>query len=548
MPINIQKKILLLSLSIFCACLLHAQTVWENPKAEVYNFLGRMADKGTIEFNDLIKPLGRNILYNKLEEVKGKDSLLSAIEKKELNFYLQEYASAQVGLNDSEKVNFLKWDPYHRLRTFTAEGDGATLRADPVIGMGYISGSGKAVKQYNSGVDIWGTVGKHWGYQFYFRDFNETGTGFDTLTQNTPTTGIIRKDSSNYKSLNYSEIRASLTYTWKKGILSFGQDHLQWGYGQNGLIVLSDKSPVFPYIRFDYRLFKWLHFNYEHIWLNSNIIDSNRTYATGNSVYGGQRIYYQPKYMAIHSIDIRLKKGLNASIGESEIYNDKIQLPYLIPFLFYRIYDYESSNSNNMAGSNTQIFMQISSRDQLPKTHLYGTLFVDEISVTNIFNQKKKRNQLGYTLGIEKRDLLIPYLSIGIEYTRVNPFVYRNFIPAEDYTNHNYELGDWMGNNFDRVIVVAKYHPAPKLALQAHYQYSRKGGPGNLIAQYFTQPQPPFLFDLQNKTSELYFQCSYEWLHRLYLNLSYLHQQIKFIPTNTGNTIKTIQFGLSYGL
>jgi hypothetical protein len=397
-------------------------------------------------------------------------------------------------------------------------------------------------------MELWGTIGKHLSFQFYFRDFNESGNGFDTITQNTPTTGIIRKDISNHSSINYSETRAAITYTWKKGAISIGQDHLLWGYGQNGLITLSDKSPVFPYLRFDYQLFKWLHFNYDHILLNSNIIDSNRTYATGNSVYGGQRVYYQPKFMAVQSISMSLMKGLTGSIGESIIYNDRLQLPYFIPVLFFRIYDYQSSNSNNLAGSNTQFFVNINSRNQIKNTRLYSTLFVDEISVSNIFNEKKKRNQLGYTLGIERTDLLIPYFTLALEYTRVNPFVYRNFIPAEDYTNHDYSLGDWMGNNFDRTIISAQYHPIPKLNISVRYQYSRKGGAGTLNDQYFSQPQPAFLFDLQNKTTELYLQCRYEWLHSVYANISLMQQQMNYISTNTKNTINTLQFGLSYGL
>lgn len=548
MHIKLSKKALLLFIAFICVTKIFSQTVWENSKAEVYPFLEHMANKGFIEFNDLIRPVSRNIIYNHLLELNAVKEKLSSTEKKELNFYLQEYASALTSNNDSTNILFLKKDKNNRLRTFAAEENKNTIRIEPLIGLGYISGSGKAVKQYNSGFELWGTVGKHWGYQFYFRDFNETGKGYDTLTQNTPATGIIRKNITNYNSLNYSETRGSITYSWKKGSLSFGQDHLLWGYGQNGLITLSDKSPVFPYLRFDYQPFSWLSFNYDHIWLNSGIIDSARTYPTGNTVYGGQRIYYQPKYMAIHSINIKLKKGLNIAAGESIIYNDKLQLPYFIPVLIYNIYAYESSNSNNLASSNSQFFFNIDSRNQLKKTRLYGTLFIDEISVTNFFNEKKKRNQLGYTIGIEKTDILLNYLTIGLEYTRVNPFVYRNFIPAEDYTNHNYYLGDWMGNNFDRWIFSAQYHLLPKLNITARYQYSRKGDAGTLNDQYFTQPQPPLLFGLQNKTGEFYFQCRYEWLHGLYINLSLQQQHIDNIPLATKNDVKTIQLGVSYGL
>ncbi|MFK5073414.1 hypothetical protein ACI4BE_28205, partial [Klebsiella pneumoniae] len=91
----------------------------------------------------------------------------------------------------------------------------------------------------------------------------------------------------------------------------------------------------------------------------------------------------------------------------------------------------------------------------------------DEIRVSTIFNPAKSRNQVGYTLGGSVTDALLPYLTLGTEYTHVNPFVYSNIIPAQFYTQFGYSLGDWMGNNFDRSMVFAKYTPIPRLRLYA---------------------------------------------------------------------------------
>jgi len=541
--------------ALFCISILlagpaGAQTVWENPKASVYPYLQRMADKGLIDFNDLVQPIGRNIIYKHLLSLQSIETQLTFTEKKELHFYLEEYAAGYGYTRDAGSVKAFNKDIFGRWRPFSVESKAASLHIDPIVGGGYINGSGKAVRQYSGGVDLWGNFGKHFSYQLYFRDFFESGTGIDSFRLNTPETGILPSWNKTNNSLNYSETRAALTYSWKKGSISLVQDHLQWGYGQNGLMVLSDKSPVYPYLRFDYQLFKWLSFNYEHAMLSSDIIDSAKTFTTSNMSNGVPvHTYFQPKFMAMHSINIRFSKGLSGALGESIVYNNTIQYPYFIPVLFYFLYDYMSSNSNLGADSKKQFFFELSSRNQIPKTHLYATLYINELSVTNIFDPVKRRNQVGFAAGIEKRDFLIPYLSLGLEYTRVNPFVYRDFIPAEDYSNHGYYLGDWMGNNFDRLIVVAKYHPLPKLALMARYQYSRKGGPGTLWQQYYQQPQPPFLFDLQNKTGEATFQCNYEWAHRFYINLSYQLQQIHYyVLTDSRQQIQTGQLGISYGL
>jgi len=63
-----------------------SQNVWENTNSEVYPFLYRMAQKGCIEYNDLIKPINRISVLNALNILKQKDSTLSVVEKKSLTF------------------------------------------------------------------------------------------------------------------------------------------------------------------------------------------------------------------------------------------------------------------------------------------------------------------------------------------------------------------------------------------------------------------------------------------------------------------------------
>jgi hypothetical protein len=53
----------------------------------------------------------------------------------------------------------------------------------------------------------------------------------------------------------------------------------------------------------------WLHFNYAHTWLQSNVIDSSRSNYLGNTIYGGMQHFYMPKFMVIHSIQVIPGKG-----------------------------------------------------------------------------------------------------------------------------------------------------------------------------------------------------------------------------------------------
>jgi hypothetical protein len=251
--------------------------------------------------------------------------------------------------------------------------------------------------------------------------------------------------------------------------------------------------------------------------------------------------------MATHSIQVKPIKGLDIAIGESIVYSDRLEAGYLFPLMFFKVYDNILNNSNIRAGSNGQLFVQVSSRNHLPKTHFYGSLFIDEIRIATIFDRSKSRNQVGGTLGGSITDAFIPYLTLGLEYTRVYPFVYRNLLPAQDYTSYNYYLGDWMGNNFDRMIYTLKYTPFPRFKCLLRYQTSRKGGAGTVEQQYFQQPQPDFLFDFQKKQKEFLAQFSYEWINNLTLNAFY-----STVTENRATLLKTTNnmysIGFTYGL
>jgi hypothetical protein len=549
-----------LSLGIFYCLVffsLKAQPIWENPNAKVYNYLSRMAQKGIVEFNDIIQPITREKITEAIKVIALKKEQLSKIELAELNFYLQEYPIAKIFINntDTATINFLVNDNYARWRTVNMQAKDYSFNIDPIVSDKIILGNGNNINQVSNGLQFWGTAGKHIGYQLFYRDYTEKGTVRNyyivnglSFKREDPTTGIILVGLNDDHKINYSEIRANINYSFNKGIISFGKDRMLWGYGENGRIVMSDYAPTYPYLRFDYEPIKNLHFNYLHAWLNSNIVDSSASYLTHTGgVSGDVRILYKPKFLATHSITFKPKKGFDISIGESIVYSDKMDPGFLIPINIFKVYDNNKSNYLINAGANSQIFFQLSSRNQIKNTHLYATVFIDELRLETMFDSKKSRNQLGLTIGGSTTDKFASNLTLGGEYTRVNPFVYSNLIPAQYYTQYDYSLGDWMGNNFDRLLFYGKYTPKPKLHLYVHVQRIRKGGPGTIAQQYNAEPQPNFLFEFQKNKFELLLKADYEVINNLYLFSS--TQFIHSVSYNKKTTDEPIfQLGFSYGL
>ncbi len=528
-----------------CTIGLNAQTVWENHRSEIYPYLYRMSQKGLIDFQDIIRPVSRLQIANALDSLQTKKIQLSSIEQKELAFYLQEFKAIEG--NEDAKIRLIKKDANQRLRGLFLHHKDFQLNADPFGSIMQVSGTGKNFTQVSNGIQFWGQA-KKIAFQFSYRDFTETGTGIDSFRKESPETGIIKLFNPSTTSQNFSEIRTNISYTWNNGSISIGKDHLLWGYGENGRIVLSDKAPTAPFIRFNYKPFKWLQFNYTHTWLNSNMIDSNATYGTNSGgVSGNIRIRYIPKYMASHTLIFKPIKGLDIAVGESIVYSDDLDIGFLIPINFFKVYDNNRSNYSINAGSNGQFFAQISSRNHLKNTHLYASVMIDEIRVAQIFNRAKSRNQLGYTVGASVTDALLHYLTLGAEYTRINPFVYNNLLPAQNYTQYDLALGDWMGNNADRFTLFAKYTPLPRLKINARLQSIRKGGAGTMVQQYIAEPQPGFLFDYQKSRTDLFLQANYELINNFYITGSYQYLK-QSLSSGMKNTNTTVQLGFSYGL
>lgn len=525
-----------------------AQSVWEDPKNTIHQFLSRQAQKGNIEITDFILPLSRKEIATDLAILKDSVHKLSVTEQKELDFYLREYSEFSGRIIDT--TTFLKKDTFGRWRFLSINTSNFLLRGDPVINLETMQGREKSILRNSAGIRFWGHAGKNISFQAYFTDITESGKGIDTVKQFTNETGIVRTSNVNpdANTLNYTSLRGNLTYSWGNGSVSIGNDQLQYGYGENGRIILSDKAPAYPFIRLDYQPVKWGRFHYAHSWLHSAIIDSNRTYPKGNSIYGAERELYVPKFMATHSLNFFPVKGLALSIGESMIYSDRLDAGYLIPVMFFKAYDQYASRYKINSGSNGQFFLQASSRDHLPNTHLYGSLFIDEIRLSEIFNKAKSRNQIGFNIGASVTDLVVPYLTLGMEYTRLNPFVYQNLVPAQTYANQKYNLGDWIGENADRLTAWVKYNPLPRLITSIQLNYTRKGKDGSLEDQYYAEPQPAFLAGGATIQKQMLVEIKYELINQLRLNASYLKQAGIIRPQLQPKALANeFRFGVSYG-
>jgi hypothetical protein len=284
----------------FSYTLLHAQV--QSHQTTVIDFLSRMAQKGKIEFNDFIKPIDRKIIFQKLEELKNQKDL-SAIEQKEVQFFiagfvLENPTIIHIGSNlaDSSLVKNLytgpqffafkklKSDPSAQQHLIAYKDNQFGIIVDPVGNFTMQSRNGKLNTIQGKGFQLAGYAGKRIGFQLSFMDINEQG-GFDSLRVDNELPGLVRKETTNPKILNYSQMNATLSYRLNKGMITVGQDQNVMGYGKYGNLVLSDKAPAYPFYALNYQPSAWLKFNYMHAWLESGVLDTRATYDLNNKVY-----------------------------------------------------------------------------------------------------------------------------------------------------------------------------------------------------------------------------------------------------------------------
>jgi len=536
-----------------------AQIVYEPMEKDVYSFLERLSQKGIIEVDNLVKPLSKKYIADKLIEAKNKIDFLTDLEKDELKFFEKDYFFEIQGFDernvDKKSLSYFEGDGAERFRFFSYSDNTFKLIANPILGFKFTYPERDRIIHSWMGISSYAYFLNSFGISLNFKTNNEKGTGIDIKKNFTPETGVIPEVHDYGKDIAYSEVNSSLSVDWKWGNLVIAKDYIEYGYAKFGNLILSNKAPSFPYIRIDLKPVDWFKFYYFHAWLSSNVIDSVNLDAYKRNIF-------IDKYLAWHAFIVTPLKGLDISFGESVVYSNKLELVYLMPFMFYYLADEFISNRQNKPGdANQQIFVTLSSKNHLKNTHLYGTLFIDELTIAGIngslfidpsnvdFSSDRKRTQLGFTLGLSVADLPFDNLTLTSEYTRLNPYVYGHHDPAETYENSSYLMGHWMGHNSDLFYLDVSYRFFRGFQANAWGGYIRKGSSDFNWA--YKAPQPEFLFGLKNYYKYLGINLKYELIHELsfetkfkLINISKEQDDSSF----KNNQINEFSFSFFYGL
>jgi hypothetical protein len=485
---------------ILVSIIMQAQAIYLPTSNEVYDFLKRMDAKGYLSnYQDAAKPLSRMYLAKQLKELETFHEVMTSLERATYEFYKTEFNYELLSLAGDPEPSETRW------HLFSKEIDQGIINLD--IGYALTAENDGGLKNTLSTKDLkfYGYAFNNIGFYFNIDDNKQWGSNLNCYRSNTPAKGIVNSGGGAFKlpsysldivplsdpnppEVDYDEIDAQ--FSWQVGAFAFSLEKMNniWGYGENGNVILSNKAPSYPQLKMRLRIADGIDFVYFHGELNSNVIDSVKSYYVSYNGFFSLREVDHTKYIAAHQIEMMLWKGIDFSLGESIVYSDRgPELMYLIPVMFFKAGEHYNGDKDNC-----QIFGSLD-LNIINKTNLYFSLFIDELNTDKLFDSNDSRRQIALTIGGHTYDLLIENIELTAEYTRCNPGVYSHKYPSATYTNNGYVLGSWIGQNADDAYLALTYRPIRQLKLSAFNEVFRKGSPMPIQDQY-TGNQEGFSF------------------------------------------------------
>lgn len=515
-------------ISHFSFLISYSQNIPESTSyTRIYDFIDELAMDGIVDVNSAIKPYNRNVIAAALKEAQQKDSLLFKRQKKDLSFFISEFANeldtmpkAYVHWTDKKTFDLSLLQPqfiYHN-KYFKA-----SIR--PLLGMDLFYNSNGLIMKRWYGVDLQMDIVKHVSIWGSIRDQSFDGSYLNKSKY--PTAGdridcaklsqphyLYNLPGCQYKEANYggdySDVRGGIrVYDWW-GSIGFMKECLTWGDSYNCSNIISGRQPSFPMITLNLTPCKWFEFNYIHGFMMSNVVDSTKWYWEETYSPDAGKKHYRPmnKYIAANMFTFTPIKGLHLAIGNSVVYSGEFQPIFLIPFAFFKSLDHAVTKGMAMENQNSQVFINLSTRN-IPHTHLYASFYIDEFSIKRWSNPQN--NIVSYKCGVTVSNWPLKNVQVGFEYTRSNTLCYKHSIQSITWASNSYNMGHYLGDNSQQFYTFINYKPIRSLILNLSYtkdqkgndyEYIRKNG-GDVLAQ-------PVLKDILWENDIVSFKALYE--------------------------------------
>jgi hypothetical protein len=539
MSANIKYFILIHTLLVTFCLSLSSQTVYQHVQHEgIYDYLDEMANLQFISLQSTVKPYPRKMIAEKLEQLNNKKDSLNPRQKQQLNFYLKDFNKELLpGKNFDKRFDLF----YYKDSLFT-------FSLNPIFGGRLHHNDEGWVNHWWNGAEAFAYV-KDWGFYASLRDNHASKMLYRKREHLSEQIGGANFKNTDY-GVDYEEMRGGITYTWGWGSAGLIKDQFAWGNSYHGSNIFSGTAPSFPYFDLHIDPVKWFNFRYIHAWLVSESVDSLRSYFYTSGPTQRYRSVYHPKYMAANMFTFTPFKNLDLSVGNSIIYTDiGVHPAYLMPLFFYKAVDHAiNAGIDNM---NAQMFFDVSSRN-IRHLHLYGSLFVDEISVARMFIDSTHSNFVSVKAGAHATGLL-PNTSFTIEYSRSNPFAFQHYVKTLTYESNQFNLGHYLTDNAQELFLNAAWKPYKTLKVNVFYIAAMKGNDYTTETSTRDRLGKPFMEEIKWKKNSVGINARFEIINDAYVFATYTRSMItgedveRYTPEFYWGTKNTVSAGVNFG-
>lgn len=481
------------------------QIVYRSYYNSINKFLNKQSVLSGFDFHNEVMPLSDKKLKNYLLNYKENDSAELKVDF--VNWYEKQFS---IGRNTPQRFHAFKY-----LDTLI------NLDIDPLFGykLNYFASSNSIKRWW--GIQAHAEIDDWFGVWINFRDQGEFGDKIDKDNLFTPETGHTKISPEG--GIEYSDVRGGLSIDWGWGDLSYQKDYLKIGHGNFGQLILSDKAPSYPFLRFSLYPVNWLRMTFIHGWLNSNFVDSIGYYYRTSTVYEANRQRFVKKYFALNLFTVSPIANLDISFGNSAVYKGEFKPEMMLPFMFFKYLD-RDLGKGSIEDSNGQLFFDLK-YNTLKRLQFYYTFFLDVTSIRELVKGENWSTWYGITVGATTFDVLKDF-DVTAEYTRINPWLYEHKDSTTTYKHINYPLGHWMGQNSDQLRMQIDYFPHPQYYGGIYFERVRKGGIDSIETVYKYKIEKAFLYSPLRVEYRVGFFFSYEYMHDLICKMNYEYSNI----------------------
>ncbi|MDO9547782.1 MAG: capsule assembly Wzi family protein [Candidatus Marinimicrobia bacterium] len=447
----------------------------------IYLFLDRMATGGLLPglLNDT-RPYTRDKIAGQLAILNEKRNDLSGIDRTILDEYMADYrlelfpnkSHFQVG---DQGNTFLFFRSFENIKTglgnifqyedncekqhlFVHESDNEIIWIDWEEMLRVESKNGMFRPVTQDAIRFSAQLGDN--FFVYFDGYRYVQFNMNSYTELTKEYkgGYSQEPSAetiSFQSFDYSN--AYIQISGKYGLFELGTEPLLWGNGPNSLI-LSDNVTPFPFFSWQ-KDFRRAQFSFFHGSLLPKEFERDMT--TGEKIYA-------KKYLVGHRWDLAITEKFNFSFTELYIYGNRdMELMYLVPPVILW-----PTQHNLMDRDNATMALEF---EYFPwrGSKFYGTLYLDEFTTTQIFNDYWANKQ-GLQLGLHYAPLKLP-TDFRMEFTAVHPWTYSHKFSYSSYTHNGVDLGFYAGPNSQLWFFGNQWWPGKRLYVSLQYRHLKHG-------------------------------------------------------------------------